>query len=520
MTSGKNLSKAVALGKISGIVAEGKSGRGEKARDQTDFAGDGMADWKDYDLGTKLTVFAIVAILVSVVGYEVVKNKSANESPAPAAETAGTTEQAATEAAPAVTESAPAPTEAAPAPTDAAPAITEAAPALTESAPAPTEAAPAPTEAAPAITEAAPALTEAAPAETQAAVSPSFDVMRLDPDGAAVVAGQVASGAKVSILVDGAEVATAAADDTGKFVAMFDLPAADAGRLMTMVATLSDGTKVESDASVALAATTAPAAEATAQAETTDAQAGTTAVAVTEEGAKVLQTDTNVAAEVATNVTIDTIAYPTPETVQFGGRGTVGNFIRLYLDNAPLGDPATVGADGTWNLTQTGIAPKIYTLRADEVDGAGTVISRYETPFKRETPEALAAANGTAAAAAETAAPAAETAAPAPAADGAATTDTATAADADTASTDTTAQATTEAAPAAKVATATETAPETATPAASVTVTVQPGFTLWGIAKRQLGQGIMYVQVYEANKDKIKDPDLIYPGQVFTLPQN
>ncbi len=471
MTSGKNLSKAVALGKISGIVAEGKSGRGEKARDQTDFAGDGMADWKDYDLGTKLTVFAIVAILVSVVGYEVVKNKTANEPPAPAAETAGTTEQAATEAAPAVT-------------------------------------------------EAAPATTEAAPAETPAAVSPGFDVMRLDPDGAAVVAGQVASGAKVSILVDGAEVATAAADDTGKFVAMFDLPAADAGRLMTMVATLSDGTKVESDASVALAATTAPAAEATAQAETTDAQAGTTAVAVTEEGAKVLQTDTNVAAEVAANVTIDTIAYPTPETVQFGGRGTVGNFIRLYLDNAPLGDPATVGADGTWNLTQTGIAPKIYTLRADEVDGAGTVISRYETPFKRETPEALAAANGTAAAAAETAAPAAETAAPAPAADAAATTDTATAADADTASTDTTAQATTEAAPAAKVATATETAPETATPAASVTVTVQPGFTLWGIAKRQLGQGIMYVQVYEANKDKIKDPDLIYPGQVFTLPQN
>jgi len=492
VTSGKNLSKAVALGKISGIVAEGKSGRREKARDQTDFAGDGMADWKDYDLGTKLTVFAIVAILVSVVGYEVVKNKSASEPPAPAAETAGTTEQAATEAAPAVT----------------------------EAAPAPTEAAPAVTEAAPAPTDAAPAVTEATPAETPAAVSPSFDVMRLDPDGAAVVAGQVASGAKVSILVDGAEVATAAADDTGKFVAMFDLPAADAGRLMTMVATLSDGTKVESDASVALAATTAPAADAATQAATTEAQAGTTAVAVTEEGAKVLQTDTNVAAEVAANVTIDTIAYPTPETVQFGGRGTVGNFIRLYLDNAPLGDPATVGADGTWNLTQTGIASKIYTLRADEVDGAGTVISRYETPFKRETPEALAAANGTATAAAETTAPAADAAATAPAADGTATTDTATAASTDTASTDTTAQATTEAAPAAKAATATETASETATPAASVTVTVQPGFTLWGIAKRQLGQGIMYVQVYEANKDKIKDPDLIYPGQVFTLPQN
>ncbi len=54
--------------------------------------------------------------------------------------------------------------------------------------------------------------------------------------------------------------------------------------------------------------------------------------------------------------------------------------------------------------------------------------------------------------------------------------------------------------------------------ASPVTVTVQPGFTLWGIAEGQLGDGIRYVQVFEANKDKIRDPDLIYPGQVFTIP--
>jgi nucleoid-associated protein YgaU len=41
---------------------------------------------------------------------------------------------------------------------------------------------------------------------------------------------------------------------------------------------------------------------------------------------------------------------------------------------------------------------------------------------------------------------------------------------------------------------------------------------LWGIADRLMGDGYMYVQVFEANKDKIRDPDLIYPGQVFTLP--
>jgi nucleoid-associated protein YgaU len=53
---------------------------------------------------------------------------------------------------------------------------------------------------------------------------------------------------------------------------------------------------------------------------------------------------------------------------------------------------------------------------------------------------------------------------------------------------------------------------------APVTVTVQPGFTLWAIAEGQFGDGVMYVQVWNANRDSIKDPDLIYPGQVFTIP--
>jgi nucleoid-associated protein YgaU len=61
-----------------------------------------------------------------------------------------------------------------------------------------------------------------------------------------------------------------------------------------------------------------------------------------------------------------------------------------------------------------------------------------------------------------------------------------------------------------------------APPAAAVrvaVVTVQPGNTLWGIASEQYGQGILYVRVFEANRDRIGNPDLIYPGQVFTLPE-
>ncbi len=49
-------------------------------------------------------------------------------------------------------------------------------------------------------------------------------------------------------------------------------------------------------------------------------------------------------------------------------------------------------------------------------------------------------------------------------------------------------------------------------------VTVQPGFTLWAIARENYGDGVQYVQVFEANRDRIRDPDLIYPGQIFEVP--
>lgn len=49
-------------------------------------------------------------------------------------------------------------------------------------------------------------------------------------------------------------------------------------------------------------------------------------------------------------------------------------------------------------------------------------------------------------------------------------------------------------------------------------VIVQPGNSLWRIARRIMGSGIRYSVIYEANRDQIRDPDLIYPGQVFTVP--
>ena len=53
---------------------------------------------------------------------------------------------------------------------------------------------------------------------------------------------------------------------------------------------------------------------------------------------------------------------------------------------------------------------------------------------------------------------------------------------------------------------------------ANQTYTVVKGDCLWNIAKKFYGNGSKYTVIYNANKDKIKNPNLIYPGQVLTIP--
>ena len=60
-------------------------------------------------------------------------------------------------------------------------------------------------------------------------------------------------------------------------------------------------------------------------------------------------------------------------------------------------------------------------------------------------------------------------------------------------------------------------AAQTRRPLVSVEV-VQPGSTLWAISRENYGSGVLFVRIFEANKDQIRNPDLIYPGQIFDLP--
>ena len=69
-----------------------------------------------------------------------------------------------------------------------------------------------------------------------------------------------------------------------------------------------------------------------------------------------------------------------------------------------------------------------------------------------------------------------------------------------------------------KVATVSSQATRTDNRVQEKTYTVKSGDCLWNIAKSLLGSGSRYTEIYNLNKDKIKNPNLIYPGQVLRIP--
>ena len=360
------------------------------------------------------------------------------------------------------------------------------------------------------------------PEPDPAPVLPRIDTWRVAQDGGALVAGLALPGATVSVVVDDRPIAEGAALASGEFVLQFNLPPNPEPSLLSLSMTGADGAAVVSPEIVALAPIPGPepvvaapevavagvaeeAPEAAPEPEPVG-EAAPPALLVTGEGAVVLQDAVPPDPALVAEVQIDTISYLPSGEVRLGGRGTAGAALRLYLDNADVGVGAVEG-DGRWQVTLGDTPPGIYTLRVDQLDATGKVTSRFETPFKRETVEALAMATGTPAAPEPAQEPAvAEPPAPVQAVEAA-----------PEPVTETAAQPVAESGPDPE-ATAEPVAQTEASPPL-VTITVQPGFTLWGIAQERLGDGVLYVQVFEANRDRIKDPDLIYPGQVFSLPE-
>ena len=391
--------------------------------------------------------------------------------------------------------------------------------------------------------------------------APKFDVVRIEDDGSALIAGQADGRGHVILSVDGVEQAEARADlsGTGQFVIFAFIPSTGDQQSLklhlyaedgsgpvvsaqtvfvapaTAVATATDSTAAPVQEEVTASERPDTAAEietastdvATPEANVDEAPA--TVILADEDGVRVLQDGAPNAAKPA--VTIDTISYSSNGDVILGGRGQAGNFVRIYLDNQFLAT-SKIAADGYWALELSDIEPGIYTLRVDELNVAGDVVSRAETPFKREAAEELAElmAAGT-----EPEGPS-ESAAEAEVVDAEelASVEPEAADDpqpeqfvtqeevnvqAEVAELNPQGEQSSDGGSLAVEGQPADTASVLRTPSKKFRVrTVQPGSTLWAIAKESYGAGIEYFKVFEANKERIRDPDLIYPGQVFEIP--
>lgn len=317
------------------------------------------------------------------------------------------------------------------------------------------------------------------PAAQPAQDAPRLDVVRLAGDGLAVVAGNAAPGSDVTIVVDGAPSTTVTAGADGSFAGLVDIGASDAPRVIGLQTETADGPVASS--SEAILAPNPPAAapepvevaegeaadgEAAGQvptegepadepAEQLPVQQAAPTILITDvDGARVIAAPAPLSADAPAQL-LQTISYNAAGNVLLSGRAAgVGGRVAIYVDNVLLGF-AAVADDGSWSLQHDGIDPGRHTLRVDWLDTEGRVRNRVETPFLREDEGALAQALATEATAATT---------------------------------------------------------------GIASRTVQPGNTLWAIARERYGSGILYVQVFEANRDRIRDPDLIYPGQIFDLP--
>jgi nucleoid-associated protein YgaU len=264
---------------------------------------------------------------------------------------------------------------------------------------------------------------------------PSFDIVKVDPSGHAVIAGRAAPGSKVIVLDGDKPMGDVTADERGEWVLVPTVPMSPGERQLTLEATdPKTGAKTKSTDTVALAVAT-------------PAQGpGTVAVLLpgnANEPAQTLQTPSARNGSLA----LDTAEYGANGELLLSGHAAPGATLRLYADNQPV---ATVTADdqGKWSSATPrpkNAAQAKIDLRVDQLAADGSVAQRIAEPF--EPPQAASAAS-------------------------------------------------------------------------TGQYTVAAGNSLWVIARKAYGNGQHYTVIFGANKEHIRDPNLIYPGQIITLPKS
>lgn len=417
------------------------------------------------------------------------------------------------------------------------------------------------------VEEPAPAAPSAPAVQPEVAL-PSFDTVRVEPGGSAIIAGRAAPGAEITIKHNGQVIASGVANADGAFAITPDKPLPEgAGVLAIEMKDKASGKVTASEQTVAVAVKPA------------DGSTPMVAVLTPDAPTKIVQTPGTAETKLPAmdTVNIDAVDYDDKGNMVFAGRGPAGSKVQLYMDNNPLAEGA-IGPDGTWSIAPSGqIAVGAHTLRADEIGSDGGVKSRVEIPFFREdaakvlasrapapaqpetttenqtvtvkTPDGKATVTATAPVTVEVkpeepAKPAEQSVATAQPAEPEPTTavpvqpPSAPEQPAATAETPPEAQPQ-QAAPAAPAEQPAATAEAPAQPAApaeqpakpaeqqvaaaqpvpDAKIIIQPGNNLWKLSRRIYGKGMMYTVIYEANKEYIRNPNLIYPGQIFVTPR-
>ena len=300
--------------------------------------------------------------------------------------------------------------------------------------------------------------------QTTSSKAPQFDLVRVGANGNAVLAGRAAPGAEVTVLLGGTAVTTTRAGPDGKFAALFVVAPSIEPQQVSLSADLGAGPVQGAETLIIAPApklAAAPRVDTDAGAATPTSNPDPPALRAPAGQPRLLLAD-----QQGVRVVQPATGVPSVQTsvsidaIAYDVEGTV------VLSGRGAGtvriyldnraiETVPVAADGQWRTPLPVIDTGVYQLRVDELDGSGQVTSRTTTPFQREDADKIAALVDTQ----------------------------------------------TPSAPGPRL------------------LTVQPGSTLWGIARQEYGRGVLFVRVFEANRADIADPHWIYPGQVFTVPE-
>jgi nucleoid-associated protein YgaU len=354
----------------------------------------------------------------------------------------------------------------------------------------------------------------AAPADAPAV--PSFDIVRVQPDGSMVLAGRGPAGTAIDIVTGERIIGSTVTDESGAFAFVLDnplpagnyeislvaktgetilrsletavvqVPETPAGEVLAIVTAPDKATEVVSagtaalvspattDEQAAVAATTipaapAPAVEAASAADAVAAAAPATANETAAAAVALPAPEAPAAGIPSVEARIAAVEMD-GESLMVSGSAAPAATVRIYVGEALVGDAVADAAGNFALMSRFPVAEGAQTIRADVVEPAtGAVISRATVPFERAKGEAVAVA----AAPGATQQPLEQQAA----------------------------------------------ANTPAIAATQTSVVIRKGDTLWQISRLVYGKGVRFSTIYNANLEQISDPDRIWPGQVFVMPR-